>query len=465
MQELPSPRRRWLALALVVVAVLLAFTAVLSIWVNRQFLNTDNWADSSSRLLERPVVRDRVAGFLTDELYANVDVEGLIREGLPERAQILAGPAAGALRTLVERRAKEALARPKVQQLWEDSNRTAHQALIQVLEGGGPVLSTTGGDVVLNLRALLEATQEQAGFGGRIAQRLPENAAQVRIMRSDQLGTAQDLLKALKALPVVLVVLSLALFGLALIVAPGWRRRAVRAYGIGLIAAGAVSLAAASLLEDEVSSSLAATASGVPVIEAVWQIYTTLLHQVAVATIGYGVVLLAGAWFAGPTRPAVATRRALAPYMREPPLVYGVAAVVLAVVILWWSPTPATRNPVTATALVALLLLGVEGLRRKTVHEFPDAERVGLLVMGRQHLGRLASGAVGGVRVGSAAVVRQAGSFAPATRVPDPDARLDRLERLERLRAAGVLDDNEARAEKDRILQDENGVDAPAPAR
>jgi hypothetical protein len=65
--------------------------------------------------------------------------------------------------------------------------------------------------------------------------------------------------------------------------------------------------------------------------------------------------------------------------------------------------------------------------------------------------------------VGAAAVVRQAGSFAPATPVPDPDARLERLERLESLRVSGVLSDDEARAEKDRILQDGNGVDAPAP--
>jgi hypothetical protein len=462
MHEQPSPRRRWLALALVVVATLLAFAALFSIWVNRQFLNTDNWTDSSSRLLERPVVRDRVADYLTDQLYANVDVEGLIREGLPERAQVLAGPAAGALRTLVNRRAKEALATEKVQQLWEDSNRTAHQALVQLLEGGGPVLSTTGGNVVIDLRALLQETENRAGFGGRLEQKLPENAAQVTVMRSDQLGTAQDILKAVKALPIVLVVLSLALFGLALLVAPGWRRRAVRAYGIGLIVAGVASLAALSLLRDDVADSLAQTAAGIPVVQAVWDIYSTLLKQVATATIGYGVVLLAGAWFAGPTRPAVAVRRALAPYMREPAIVYGVSAVVLAVVVLWWSPTPATRNPVTGTALVALLLLGIEGLRRKTVREFPDAERVGLLAMGREHFGRLASGAVGGVRSGSAAVVRQAGSFAPATPVPDPDARLERLERLERLRASGVLDDDEARAEKARILQDENGVDAPA---
>jgi hypothetical protein len=464
MQEQASPRRRWLALALVVTAVILSFVALLSIWVNRQFLNTESWATSSSEVLERPVVRDRVASYLTEQLYANVDVEGLIREGLPERAQVRAGPAAGALRTLVERRSRDALAQPKVQQLWEDANRSSHAALVQLLEGGGDVVSASDGTVVLDLKALLQETQDRAGFGGRLEQRLPENAAQVTIMQSDQLGTAQDIFKGVRALPVVLVVLSLALFGLALLVAPGWRRRAVRAFGIGLILSGAAALAAMSILGDEVSNSLARTASGVPVVQAVWEIYTTLLEQVAVATIGYGVVLLAGAWFAGPTRPAVAVRRALAPYMREPAIVYAVSGVLLVIVIVWWSPTPATRNPVTAVALAALLLLGIEGLRRMTVRQFPDAERVSLAQAGRERFSRLATGAVGGVRSGSAAVVRQASSFASAGPAPDPDARLERLERLERLRASGVLSDEEARNEKARILHDDNGVDAPAPA-
>ena len=68
-------RRRGLALALVVLASIVAFVAMFSVWVNRQVLNTDNWTATSSELLEHPVIRDRVAGFLVDELYANVDVE------------------------------------------------------------------------------------------------------------------------------------------------------------------------------------------------------------------------------------------------------------------------------------------------------------------------------------------------------------------------------------------------------
>src|SRR5829696_9437617 len=121
-----TSRRRPLGIALVALASLLAYLAILAIWVDRQALNTDHWTRASSEMLERPVVRARVAAFLVDELYSNVDVQAEIREALPPRAQPLAGPAAGALRNFAERAAKEILSRPRAQQAWENANRTAH---------------------------------------------------------------------------------------------------------------------------------------------------------------------------------------------------------------------------------------------------------------------------------------------------------------------------------------------------
>ena len=75
-----KPRRRGVALALVLVASVLAFPAILAVWVNRQVLNTDNWTTASSRMLESPAVRNQLAAYLVDQLYANVDVEAQIRE-------------------------------------------------------------------------------------------------------------------------------------------------------------------------------------------------------------------------------------------------------------------------------------------------------------------------------------------------------------------------------------------------
>ena len=255
---------RWLSAVLVVVASVLAFAAVLAVWVDRQVLDTDNWATASSELLEIPAVRNRTAAYLADKAYEESDIEGQIASVLPPRLQPLAAPAAGFLRDRLEKRAREALARPEVQQLWEDANRTAHQRLLDALENEGPV--------TIDLHRLLEAVERRAGFGGRAAAVVPEGAATVTVIRSEQLDSARKGVRILGALPIVLVVLSLALAAAAIYWSEGRRRRVLRGYGIGLIAAGALALGAAAVTRATPwSSSLARTAEGVPVVEGVFR--------------------------------------------------------------------------------------------------------------------------------------------------------------------------------------------------
>jgi hypothetical protein len=171
---------------------------------------------------------------------------------------------------------------------------------------------------------------------------------------------------------------------------------------------------------------------------------TTLLHEIAVSTIGYGVLLWLGALLAGPTRAATSVRRLLAPYLREPGFAYGGLLLLLGIGIVWWAPTPATRNPVTAILLAILIAIGFEGLRRRTGREFPDADRKVAEQRGRERLAR------------ATASVRQwadtrAGHANGNGAAPD-DGHLEQLERLGRLHDAGTLDDDEFRAEKQRIL-------------
>src|SRR5215217_783144 len=143
-------RRRALPLTLITIGSVLALLAIFALWANRQLLDTDNWAETSSELLENDEIRGQVAGFLTDELYANVDIEERLRQVLPPQAAALAGPAAGGLKQLAERGGKALLGRPVPQRLWEEANRRAHRQLVALLEGGGDALSTSNGEVTLD---------------------------------------------------------------------------------------------------------------------------------------------------------------------------------------------------------------------------------------------------------------------------------------------------------------------------
>jgi hypothetical protein len=440
--HVPTVRKRRRAVpAIIIAASILAFLGVFAVWVNRQALNTDNWTDTSSKLLENDAIRTQVAAFLVDQLYANVDVEGQVRAALPPRAAPLAGAASGALREFAQRAAFQLLDRPRPQRLWEEANRRAHERLLDVVEGGGSTLSTAGGEVTLDLRSLLGQTEDRVGVGGKLQQKVPPDAAQITIMRSDQLELAQDVVNAIRNLAIVLVVLALGLFALAVYLAVGWRREALRACGIGFVAAGAAVLIVRSLAGDVVADQLTSTESVRPTADAAWSIGTSLLRDAAVALIAYGLVIVAAAWLAGGTRLATGTRRSLAPYLKEPAIAFGAAALLLLLLVLW-APTPAWHRFVPVLIFVVLVLLGVEVLRRQTAREFPEASRE---EAARRRRERLAAWRASWRR-------RPASSEIPSEAAGD-GARLEQLERLARLKESGVLDGAEFEREKQRLLE------------
>jgi hypothetical protein len=417
---------RKLGLALIVVASLLAFLAAFALWANRQLLDTDNWTDTSTKLLEDDEIRQQLSIFLVDQLYDNVDVNGELRAALPPRAAPLAGPVAGGLREVAQRGADALLERPRTQRAWEQANRRAHKLLIDVVEDkNSDALSTANGNVTLDLKTLLGQTERLGGLSNKI----PADAAQLTILRSNQLAFAQDLVRFMKALAIVLVVLSLGLFTLGVYLARGWRREALRATGWGLVAAGVLALLLRNLGGNAVVNALATTESVRPAVEHTWSISTSLLVEAATAGIAYGVVIVLAAWLAGPTRAAVATRSTLAPWLREPGTAYGALAVIVLLVIAW-GPTPATRKVLPALVLILLLAFGVEVLRRQTAREYPDASR-------EESLRRMRAWFSG---LWSRRPARGNGG------------RFEELEQLGKLRDSGVIDSAEFDREKAKLL-------------
>jgi putative oligomerization/nucleic acid binding protein len=439
----PQPaRRRRSPYVLIVIGSLLAFLSIFALWANRQLLDTDNWTKTSSELLANKAIRTQTADFLVQEVYDNVDVQGELAQVLPPRAAPLAGPAAGGLKSLAEKGAYELLGRPRPQAVWEDANRAAHTVFLRVIDDEGEFVSTADGVVTLDLKALLEQTAARIGVGGRLAGALPQDAAQIEIIRADELALAQDVVHLLRAAAFWFVALGLGLLALAVWLAAGWRRRALRAAGFGLLLAGIAALVARNFAGDQLVTALASTSSVEPAVEAAWTISTSLMVEAASAAIAYGIFMIGAAWLAGPTRVATAIRRTLAPYLREPRLAYAAWAVV-ALLLLAWGPTPAFRKAIPALILVGLLALGVEALRRQTAREFPDASREEMASrmrgrvagVGRWMRDRRPAHAANGQGNGAVAV-----------------DRIDQLERLARLRDSGVLDPAEFEREKAEIL-------------
>ncbi len=364
-------------LTLLIVGALVTFLAIFSIWVNRQALNTDNWVNTSDKLLQNEAVRHQLANYLTNELYATVDVKKELEDALPPRLAPLASAAAGGLEQLTPKVAERVLESSQFQALWEDANRAAHEALLKILNGGGPAVSTQEGTVTLKLGALLKQVGSQLGVGGNLAEKLPPDAGELTVLESNELSEAQDAAKIVRRLPVFLTLLAVALFVLAVFLAGPRRREALRGVGIAFVGAGLLALALRSIAGHYVVDALASSATVEPAAEAVWSIGTSLLVTVAVSTLSFGILLILAAWIAGPTRYAVWLRRQGAPRLRAEPGLYYAGVAVLFVLLVFWAPIAALAKPLGILILALLLGFGAFLLRRQVLEEFPEEGTAG----------------------------------------------------------------------------------------
>jgi hypothetical protein len=459
---------------LLVLATVIGIGATFALWVNRQALNTSNWSSTSSKILRDKQVQTALSAYLVHELFTQVDVSAELRTVLPKQLRPFAGPAAAGLQQLAGQLAPKLLATPVVQGAWEDANVAAHKELLRVLGGGGPVVSTKSGVVSLNLRTLVTQLAATVGLSSQLAAvqsklqgstgatvravaqsklgvTLPPASGQLVIMRSNQLKTAQDVANAVKDLAIVLPALGILLFALAVYLARGRRRQTLRTTGWCFVLIGAALLLIRRVAGDAVVDGLVKIPSNKPAAHQVWIIGTSLLRDIAVAMIAYGLVIVAAAWLAGPTRLATELRKAMAPSLRDSPAVaYSTVGGVLVLLVLI-GPTPAFRQIVWILLLAVLLAYGVTVLRRQTAVEFAGITHGQALRDLRDHRAR----AHARKTVPHPPPVTDPTGVGSAASHPAPAAtskRVETLERLAALRANGALTDDEFAAEKAHVM-------------
>ncbi len=455
---------RVLVSGLFAVALIVGLLAVFSIWVNRQVLNTNNWTNTSGELLADPAIQQAVGAYLVDQLFRQVNVANEIQGFLPSDISGLAGPAAAGLRQVADQVAPELLARPEIQSAWEQANRIAHAQFLRIINGGGSVVKTNGGTVSLDLNSIISQLAAGLGVQSQVAAvqsklqgssgasvrsaaqqklgiTLPANVGELVILKSNQLKTAQDIVSAIKGLALWLTVLSLGLFVLAVWLAQGWRRVALRTAGWCFVGLGTVLVLARRVIGNRVVDSLVTSQTNRPAAHDAWFIGTSLLFDIAVALIAYGIALVLAAWLAGGTRAAVGLRRALAPELRERPAQVYIAVGFVFLLLLIWGPTPAFRQVTTIIGFIVLIALGVHVLRRQTALEFPDAQlgdashRMRAWVDDRRHRHH----------------ERHDVGHAHGNGLGDAD-RMTQLERAAALHERGVLTDAEFAAQKATIM-------------
>jgi len=372
-RQQPSAWHSWVPWVLVVLAAVIALVSALNIWVKRQALDTNNFTNASVRLLEDPEVRSAISVYLVDQLYQNVNVTAELQKELPPQIQGIAAPLAGALRQLLVRAADTLLSRPRVQELWKQAVMNAHKLFIAVLDGKRQILQNTNGNVVLNLRPIVQELEQQGGLVSKIASQLPADAGQITIMKGNQLHAARTAVKAVRFLSYFLFFLVIAIYALAVYLATGRRRTVLMGVGVSGIVIGLIVLVIRRFAGNYLIDALTSNPIQKPAVSVVWAVETELLRNVGINILIYGFFVILAAWIAGPSRPARWVRRVLTPTARDRPwIIYGAVALVL-LLILFTGPTDGQRV-YPLLVVFALAFAGVEVLRRQMLHEFPAAQ-------------------------------------------------------------------------------------------
>jgi hypothetical protein len=448
----PRRKRHVLVIVLIVVTSLLAFVTALGTWVRRQALDTDAWVSASNEVLADPVVRDALSTYVVNELYANVDVAGQFQERLPDDLKGLAGPLAGALREPATVAVDRLLATSQFRSLWEQVNRRAHETLVRVLEDKTRAgLSTAEGTVTLDLSELMREVGQQLGLPSGVLDRISADAGHLTLVSSDALANAQKAVRVLKVASVAFFLLVIALYALAVYLADGWRRVAVRDIGIAVVLVGLALAVVQRMVGNYISDSIVEVPANRPAVDAIWLIGTKLLRDIARNLVATGILVFLFALFAGPLRSARWLRAHIAPLFRSRPgLVWGGAGAIFLLLVLW-GPLPILRTWYGFIAGAVILGAAVEALRRQCVRELDEGT---LPVVTRPDLGGItrrfsrhdSTSAAPDGGVGSTGPPRGTGTGTGSA------GTAAELERLQVLHASGGLTDAEFAAAKANLL-------------
>jgi hypothetical protein len=362
--------RRWLVFALTLLAGLVMFLAAISTWVDRQALDTEHWVDASDALLADDDIREALSRYIVDEIYANVDVAGVLEERLPSVLDRLAAPAAAAIRGPATDAVERLLGTDQARDIWERVNREAHAALVRVLEDETrPGVSTAEGTITIQLGELIRQVGTRLGLPAAVIDRIPEDAGTVTVIESDKLAAAQDAVTAIKWASVLLFFVVVALFVAAVALARGWRAIALRNVGLTAVVVGLLLLVTQRVGRNYVLNNFVELSENRKAAAAVLAIGTELLRDIAWNIFAVGVVIALAAALLGPSRAAVRVRRFIAPVVTaSPAIVWGIAAAVFFLIVIW-GPLPALETWYGFLLAAVLLALLVEALRRRCLQD------------------------------------------------------------------------------------------------
>jgi hypothetical protein len=268
-ERIKKPRRRRIRRSivglLVALSCLLVLLSATVVWAHRTVLNTGAFVGTVAPVFKNPAVASAVAARGTDELFTELNLQARLHAALPPKASFAVVPITNATKGFVAGELTKVLASPRFQAVWTKTLTTTHQQLVAVLRGQNTAaVSTSGGYIVLNtIPVINQALGKVSGLASDLAGKhvtlptitsaevpqqqvaklskalgvpLPGNFGEIALVRSSDLATVRQGVKAFDGLTLVLPLVTIALIALCLWLSVNRRRTLLQlAVGVSLL--------------------------------------------------------------------------------------------------------------------------------------------------------------------------------------------------------------------------------------
>jgi hypothetical protein len=380
---------------LLLLGALFTFTGNVGLWVDRTVYDTDGFTSTVTRTLEDDDVQLAIAERFSNRLILEADLNARIADQLPTGLGFLSLPLTDAVHDFLVRITLRVLNNERIDGLIETAVREFHTVVINVIEGKRGGVETNRGELVIDLRPVLESVVEEVSGrevtipdetpqlpqnvldqlpddireqlegreGGLLGDlQLSEDAGRF-VIEDKAISWAYTIARYGQDIIWIVIGIAVALIVLSIIIATD-RRSMIRNVGITLIVVGVISLALlvpVRLAGQEFAKSPDAAL-------AIINILTEDFRYQSFAMVGIGVFAALGAVLAGPTRLARGLRstvsrsasavpgESLPDIAREHANILRLAGLVIGALLLIAWPDPTARVYVTILGLLAVYL-------------------------------------------------------------------------------------------------------------
>lgn len=294
--------RAFTSAAMISLAGALLVAGNLLFWAGNTIINTDKYMAVVTPIIQNKEVQTALAQYTTDQLFSTVDVQQIIQDSLPPKAEFLAPTLSSQVEKSTLAALEKVLANEKFQDVWINGMRMSHEKLLAYVrsyEGNGTISLQ---DVYQQATAGLSDTK----LAFLADKQLPAKVGSITVAEASWLPAAHTIVVNIGLYQALTTLLFLALSIGAIWVSSN-RRRTTITLGVMFAAFMLVTLIGIRIMNMAIVNSIDTQYQ-----PAVQEIVNALTQSLVVATrtiLLLGVLTVIIAWMSGPYPAAAAIRR------------------------------------------------------------------------------------------------------------------------------------------------------------